>query len=115
MRLFSNVRLPWASILHIHSLSRCYAGPCANYHIFHVKSVNPTVILSASPITLLSKNRPYYFYENCFEKHINLRNIRDVMDNQWVYLPNNCISGDIINIYEDEHSSSQLLLGSQFA
>jgi hypothetical protein len=115
MRLFSNIPLPWSSLLHIHSLSRCYAGPWGNYNIFHVKSVNPTVILSASPITLLSKNRPYYFYENCFEKQFGDRNIRDLMDNQWVYLPNNCISGDIINIYIERPSIPQLVLRSQLA
>ncbi len=100
MRLFSNVKLPWASLLHIHSVSRCYAGPWGHYHIFHIKSVNPTDILSISPITFLSQNSQYHFYENCLEKKIEGHNIRDLVNNQWVYLPNNCKSGDIISIYK---------------
>ncbi len=112
MRIFSSVLLSWPQVLHVSNAARVYPGRWQNYYVYRIATVNPTQIISYSPIELLQKNREFYCYDR-FHRDIRpeaLGNVTEIVtvNNKpstelWITIPKAVEKNDIIAIHSTIH------------
>jgi hypothetical protein len=107
MRLYSNIKITWPQILHIHQYSRKTPGKWDNYYIYQVITNNPIMFDTSADMKPLSINRYYYCYDpyyynkklDCYNTIYNYTKTDINIENNIIYYPANVNDGDLIVVY----------------
>lgn len=116
MRIYCNTLLSLPQVFYIYQAAKLYPGRWQNYYFYHIKCINPTLVLKTySPIELLQENSKYYCYDhynrderleifgNCI-KMVHIHNSKPTFSESYVYAPKTIDINDILVIQSNINS-----------